>query len=361
MNTETNPVLQVEHLVKQFPVRRSRDVVHAVNDVTFELTAGETVALVGESGSGKTTVGRCILRLVDATSGRIVFKGIDISALNASRFRQFRPRIQMVFQEPYDSLNARFSIAAILEENLYLAGEKSRSRRRARILEILRLIQLPARLLAAYPHELTGSEQQRVSIGRALSTAPDIVVLDEPTSALDISVRGDIIRLLSEIQSETRVSYLFISHDLTAVREISDRVIIMYLGEIVEIAPTSDIFKHQLHPYSKALLASVLLPEVGKLDPSVMLRNEIPSPVNLPSGCYLHPRCPYALPVCEIERPTLRPFGPGRLAACHRADEFVDAGSPPQPTVRPSEVLTDLGAAGTKQGEMKTRTAQPPL
>jgi oligopeptide/dipeptide ABC transporter ATP-binding protein len=325
MSEGSEALLRVEHLVKHFPVRRSRDVVHAVNDVSFEVHAGETVALVGESGSGKTTVGRCILKLIDATSGHIFFKGQDTVALSSKSFRKVRPRVQMIFQEPYDSLNPRFTIAQILEENLYLAGGVSRSERRIRARELLRMVQLPSQLLDAYPHELTGGEQQRVSIGRALSTEPDLIVLDEPTSALDISVRGDIIRLLARLQSETGISYLFISHDMTAVREISNRVLIMYLGEIVEVAPNPDIFNHQLHPYSKALLASVLLPELGTRTRGVTLQSEIPSPVNLPSGCYLHPRCPFAVAICTDSRPKLEMHGlvPGRMAACHRTSELL--------------------------------------
>ena len=339
MSETPGVVLRIEHLVKHFPIRRSRDVVHAVNDVSFELHAGETVALVGESGSGKTTVGRCILKLIEATSGAIHFQGKDITSLSARQFRNLRPRVQMVFQEPYDSLNPRFTVAEILEENLSLAGGGSRAQRRKRVLELLGLVQLPIRLLQAYPHELTGGEQQRVSIGRALSTRPDLIVLDEPTSALDISVRADIIRLLSKLQAETGVAYLFISHDLTAVKEISHRVIIMYLGEIVEIAPNPEIFDDQLHPYSKALLASVLLPELAPRATGVLLQNEIPSPVTLPTGCYLHPRCPFALELCSTERTTLKVLAPGRMAACHRAHEFVSGAAE-------EEMLTSPRARG---------------
>lgn len=337
MNDTSKVVLRVEHLVKNFPVRGSRDIVHAVNDVSFEVHAGETVALVGESGSGKTTVGRCVLRLIDPTSGHIVFKGQDTTTLNSKSFRKLRPRIQMIFQEPYDSLNPRFTIADILEENLYLAGGSTRSDRRARALELLRMVQLPEHMLTAYPHELTGGEQQRVSIGRALSTGPDLIILDEPTSALDISVRGDIIRLLTRLQGETGISYLFISHDMTAVREISHRVLIMYLGEIVEVAPNPDIFHSQLHPYSKALLASVLLPELSERVRGVTLQSEIPSPVHLPTGCYLHPRCPFAVPLCANESPRLEAFGQDRLAACHRTRELFAGDLSAVEMVQPSD------------------------
>jgi oligopeptide/dipeptide ABC transporter ATP-binding protein len=316
-------VLRIERLVKHFPIRHSRDVVHAVNDVSFDVHAGETLALVGESGSGKTTVGRCVLKLIEATSGRIVFNGQDSTSLSQKEFRRLRPRVQMVFQEPYDSLNPRMSIRQILEENLLLEGRLDRQARDRRVLELLEITNLPQMLRRRYPHELTSSEQQRVGIARAISTHPDLVVLDEPTSALDISVRAEIISLLKTLQQETGIAYLFISHDLTAVKQISHRVAIMYLGAIVEVAPNPDIFDAQLHPYGQALLASVLFPDPDAVRAPVSLKGEIPSPVNLPSGCFLHPRCPFALPVCTVDRPELRPFPYHRFAACHRAEEFL--------------------------------------
>ena len=323
MSSAERAVLRVEHLVKHFPIRHSPDLVHAVNDVSFEVRAGETLALVGESGSGKTTVGRCILKLADATSGRIVFNGQDITALSQKAFRRLRPQVQMVFQEPYDSLNPRMSIRQILDENLLLEGRLDRTARERRVDELLELTHLPRTVRERYPHELTSSEQQRVGIARAIATKPDLVVLDEPTSALDISVRAEIIGLLKALQRETGIAYLFISHDLTAVREVSHRVAIMYLGAIAEVAPNPEIFDAQLHPYGKALLASVLFPDPDAVRPPVSLQGEIPSPVNLPTGCYLHPRCPFALPICAADRPMLRAFGGERQAACHRADEFV--------------------------------------
>jgi oligopeptide/dipeptide ABC transporter ATP-binding protein len=312
----------VVDLVKHFPVRRSSKVVHAVNGVSFTIGRGETLGLVGESGSGKTTVGRCILRLVEPTSGHIFFKGHDLTALQGSKFQTLRGSIQMVFQEPYESLNPRFTSRAIVEENLELAGMASRKDRRQRLMEVLELVRLPARVANTYPHELTSGEQQRLSIARALSTRPDLVVLDEPTSALDITVRGEIIRLLQDLQRQTGVSLLFISHDLTAVKEISHRVAIMYLGEIVEVARTNEIFSKQLHPYSLALLASVLFPDPTAELGAVKVAGEIPSPVDLPSGCHLHPRCPYAISRCETEWPPLRAVG-DRQVACHRAEDIL--------------------------------------
>jgi oligopeptide/dipeptide ABC transporter ATP-binding protein len=228
----------------------------------------------------------------------------------------------MVFQEPYESLNPRFTVRNLLDENLYLEGRLSRTQRESRVKEILGMVQIPERYLTAYPHELTGGEQQRVAIGRALSTRPALVVLDEPTSALDISVRADIIRLLREVQEETGVSYLFISHDMTAVKEIASRVAIMYLGQIVEVAPHPGVFDHQYHPYGKALLASVLLPDPDhQMDP-ISLSGEIPSPVFLPTGCQLHPRCPFAIEKCVSVVPAFEQYSEGRWAACHRVTEL---------------------------------------
>jgi oligopeptide transport system ATP-binding protein len=323
MSTPVDEVLRVENLVKTFPVRRGSGVVHAVSDVSFSIGRGETVGLVGESGSGKTTVGRCILRLVEPSSGTIRFGGQDITQMSQKQFRARRARIQMVFQEPYDSLNPRMRIASILEENLSLEGRLDETARRARVSELLEMIRLPARAAQAYPHELTSGEQQRVSVGRALATGPDLIVLDEPTSALDIGVRAEVIDLLADLQSRTGVSYLFISHDLTAVKQLSHRVIIMYLGEVVENAPTAELFAEQIHPYSMALLGSVLVPNPKARQQSIVLRREIPSPVNLPSGCYLHPRCPFAIADCETTRPQLEMARPGWSAACHRKDEIT--------------------------------------
>jgi oligopeptide transport system ATP-binding protein len=318
----SKPVLTVVDLVKHFPVRRSSKVVHAVNGVNFTIGLGETLGLVGESGSGKTTVGRCILRLVEPTSGHIVFKDQDLTTLQGSNLQKLRGSIQMVFQEPYESLNPRYTSRAIVEENLELAGISSRKDRQRRVMEVLELVRLPANVAKTYPHELTAGEQQRLSIARALSTRPDLVVLDEPTSALDITVRGEIIRLLQDLQKQTGVSLLFISHDLTAVKEISHRVAIMYLGEIVEVASTNEIFSRQLHPYSVALLASVLFPDPTAELGAVKIAGEIPSPVDLPSGCHLHPRCPYAISRCETEWPPLRTAA-NRQVACHRAEEIL--------------------------------------
>lgn len=315
-------ILDVQELVKHFPIRRSSDLVHAVNGVSFKLRAGETLALVGESGSGKTTVGRCVLKLTEATSGRLTFGGQDIAGLTRKAMRRLRPRMQMVFQEPYESLNPRFTINKIVSENLLLEGVLSAEERKTRVAEVLEMVQIQRLMLDAYPHELSAGEQQRVAIGRALATKPDLIVLDEPTSNLDISVRAGIIELLRQVQKETKVSYLFISHDLTAVREIAARVAIMYLGEIVELAPNPIVFDRQLHPYGKALMESVLLPDPRARVAPAGLKGEIPSPVHLPAGCQLHPRCMFAVSRCSLEKPAIQEYGGGRSAACHRVLEL---------------------------------------
>jgi oligopeptide transport system ATP-binding protein len=320
-----NTVVSVRCLVKDFPLRGSREVVHAVNDVSLDVQCGETLALVGESGSGKTTIGRCILKLIAPSCGQIYFQGQEITAMSDGKFRHLRPRIQMVFQEPYESLNPRMTVRQILDENLYMEGRLDRAQRKQRIQELMDMVRLPHIYLDRYPHELTGGEQQRVGIARAISTQPDFVVHDEITSNLDISVRAEIIELLMRLQHEFALSYLFISHDLTAVREISDRVAIMYLGKIIELAPTSEIFTYQLHPYGQALLSSVLLPEPGTVVGRVVLAGEIPSPVNPPKGCYLHPRCPFAKEKCRHDPfPPMESFFDGRHeSACWFACDFV--------------------------------------
>jgi oligopeptide/dipeptide ABC transporter ATP-binding protein len=311
-------VLRVEHLVKHFPVTGSKLTVQAVTDVSFEIRRGETLALVGESGSGKTTVGRCILRLTDPTSGSIYFADHAIDKLTGKALRQLRPRIQMVFQDPHDSLDPRYRASQIVEESLKLAGQKDAAARRERVCSLLAMVQLD-RLGDRFPHQLTGGQAQRVAIARAIATNPDLIVLDEPTSALDIAVRADIINLLMQLQEELGTSYLFISHDLTAVRHIADRVAIMYLGRLMEIAPAAAIFEKQLHPYGKALLSSVLYPDPAATPSRFVLTGEIPSPINVTLACPLHTRCPLAIEACASIPIRLAELEPGHFTACTRA------------------------------------------
>jgi oligopeptide/dipeptide ABC transporter ATP-binding protein len=315
-------LLRVESLVKHFPLKKNKFIA-AVNDVSFTISKGETLGLVGESGSGKTTVGRCILRLIDPTAGRVWFDGQDIMTLGDARMRQLRHRMQLVFQEPFASLNPRRSVQQTVEEPLVLEGKLNREERSRRVHEIIHSVHLSNRLLARYPSQLTASEQQRVGIARAIVTQPDLIVLDEPTSNLDQSVRAEILDVLIELQNKFGTSYLLISHDLTAVERVSHRIAIMYLGRLVETGTTEQIFSRQFHPYSKALLSAVLYPDpYRKLDPFV-LQGEIPSAVNPKDECTLHGRCPIGRDYCTVKFPPLEEVEKAHFAACYRWREFV--------------------------------------
>jgi oligopeptide/dipeptide ABC transporter ATP-binding protein len=324
-------LLRVERLVKHFEVEGGL-FVHAVDDVSFTIERGETLGLVGESGSGKTTVGRCVLHLIKPTAGRIVFDGMDITTLNSSELRPLRRRMSIVFQDPLGSLNPRMSVRDTVEEPLRFMDNLTPSERFGRVLETLDAVQLSSAYLSRFPHELTESEQQRVAIARAIVTRGDLVVIDEATSSLDPSVRAFILRLLRDLQTELGISYLFISHDLTAVQRISHRIAIMYLGHIVEVASTEAIFDKQLHPYSRALLSAVLYPNPArKLEPFV-LTGEIPSPINPPEECPLVSRCPFAQPECRGGMPPLLEVEPDHWSACFRSLEFIAEGVPARPS-----------------------------
>ena len=320
-------LLEVSGLVKHFPLSRSQTV-RAINDISFSIRKGEALALVGESGSGKTTTGRCILRLIEPTQGSLVFGGVDIGNMDTAKFRALRPRMQMVFQEPYDSLNPRMRIANIIEEPLRLSGTMTDKERRHRVEEMIELVRLDAHSYDQFPHQFSAGQQQRIGIARALVTRPELVVLDEPTSALDVSVRAEILDLLSDLQHELGIAYLFISHDLTAVRRVCDRVAIMYLGKIVESGETEEIFEKPLHPYSRALLSSVLYPDPTIQLSRFTLEGEIPSPIDLPEGCHLHQRCPWSTPQCRQAYPPVEAYGPSRQVACYLAGEMATEHSP---------------------------------
>ena len=309
------PLLEVQDLVMHFRQDAKR-IVKAVNGVSFVISPGEALALVGESGSGKTTVGRSLLRLIEPTGGRVTFLGQDITAMPVSRFRPLRSRLQMVFQEPFASLNPRMRVGRIVEEPLLLAGEGDARRRRERCLEALALVGLPPSAGAGFPHQFSAGEQQRIGIARAIATRPDLVVLDEPTSALDVSVRAEILALLDDLRRKLNLAYLFISHDLAAVQRVCQRVAIMYLGRIVETGATDELFAQPKHPYSRALLSSALFPDPKRIVPRFLLTGEIPSPINLPTGCHLHQRCPWAQPICATEAPGLETIMPGHLVSC---------------------------------------------
>lgn len=327
-------ILQVEHLVKEFPAPHGQ-VVHAVTDVSFQVHRGEALGLAGESGSGKTTVGRCVLRLIEPTSGTIRFRGEDVTRIPAAQFRKLRAGMQLVFQEPFDSLNPRLRISEAIAEPLLMTAEMSAKQRSDRVSELLGLVGLGKGYAGLYPHQISGGEQQRVGIARAIATNPDLVVLDEPTSALDVSVRAEILNLLRDLQRRLGIAYVFISHDLTAVRRVCHRVAIMYLGKLVEEGETEDLFSRPLHPYSRALLSSVLYPNPRQERSKFLLRGEIPSPINMPTGCPLHPRCPIAIAECKTIVPPYEEKKPGRPVSCIRVNHAMAVGQEPLPEPRP--------------------------
>ena len=320
-------LLEVRNLVKHFPVGGGMfggpvATVRAVDDVSFSVRRGETVGLVGESGCGKTTTGRCILQLERPTSGQILFEGTDLTTLPAEELRVLRRRIQVIFQDPYSSLNPRMTIGQILAEPLKvhrIIPEKAA--RAERVQELLAQVGLLPQHAHRYPHQLSGGQRQRVGIARALATEPSLIICDEPVSALDVSIQAQIINLLEELQSRLGLTYLFIAHDLSVVRHISDRVVVMYLGKIAEVADRTALYESPVHPYTRALLSAVPIPD-PKLEAKrehTVLRGEVPSPLNPPPGCVFHPRCPIAEPRCSAEIPLLREIHPEHRGACHLA------------------------------------------
>ena len=322
----TQPILQVRNLVKHFQIGGGlfgggAGIVKAVDGVSFEIHRGETLGLVGESGCGKTTTGRCILRLEPPTSGEVVFEGRDMSKLSDTEMRGLRRRIQVIFQDPYSSLNPRMTVGQIISEPLGVHGiVPDRAARAARVQDLLRHAGLLPAMARRYPHELSGGQRQRVGIARALAMEPSLIICDEPVSALDVSIQAQIINLLEELQAEFGLTYLFVAHDLSVVRHISDRVAVMYLGKIVEITDRKSLYENPQHPYTKALLSAVPIPDpvVEARREHVVLGGEVPSPLSPPSGCVFHPRCPIAVAECRTTVPELREIKPGHQAACIR-------------------------------------------
>jgi oligopeptide/dipeptide ABC transporter ATP-binding protein len=320
-------LLQVENLVKHFPVGGGMfsgptAVVRAVDDVSFTIRRGETVGLVGESGCGKTTTGRCILQLERPTSGRIVFDGVDLTTLGQAELRSVRRKVQVIFQDPYSSLNPRMTIGQILAEPIKVHGiVPDKAKRAARVRELLEQVGLSAQHARRYPHQLSGGQRQRVGIARALAMEPALIVCDEPVSALDVSIQAQIINLLEDLQKRLGLTYLFIAHDLSVVRHISDRVVVMYLGKIAEVADRRALYEEPLHPYTRALLSAVPIPDpaLEARREHTVLRGEVPSPLRPPPGCVFHPRCPIAVARCTTEVPALREVRPSHRAACHLA------------------------------------------
>jgi len=325
-------LLRVEDLKVYFPIKsglvfdRHVGDVKAVDGVSFEIRKGETLGLVGESGCGKTTVGRTILRLYDPTEGRIFFEGDDISSMSQKQMQRLRGRMQMVFQDPYSSLNPRQSVGNLISEPLKIHGISSGDKARARAEELLEIVGLPKSATARYPHEFSGGQRQRIGLARSLALNPDLIVADEPVSALDVSIQAQMINLLEELQDEFDLTYLFIAHDLAVVRHISDRVAVMYLGKIVEVADADDLYASPRHPYTMALLSAVPIPDpmVEDSRERILLKGDLPSPANPPQGCRFHTRCPFKQPDrCDSEDPELRTLADGHVAACHYAEEIM--------------------------------------
>ena len=319
-------LLQVKGLTKYFPIKgglfsREVDRVHAVDGVSFSIAAGETLGMVGESGCGKSTTGRCILRLIEPSSGEVRFNGQDVTAMNPQALREVRRDMQIIFQDPFASLNPRMTVEAIIGEALTIHKlTKSASEYQARVVDLLETVGLNADHMRRFPHEFSGGQRQRIGIARALAVSPKLIVCDEPVSALDVSIQAQVINLLEDLQAKMGLTYLFIAHDLSVVEHISNRVAVMYLGRVVEIAPARDLYTRPMHPYTEALLSAVPIPDPKAKKQRIVLTGDVPNPVNRPSGCHFHPRCPKATERCKVEEPVLKAVGTQHQAACHLND-----------------------------------------
>ncbi|HEY3291210.1 MAG TPA: dipeptide ABC transporter ATP-binding protein [Anaerolineae bacterium] len=325
----SSDLLQVKDLVKFFPIKggilqRTVAQVQAVNGVSFNVKQGETLGLVGESGCGKTTVGRTLLRLTPATSGQVIFEGKDLFKLNPAELKNIRRDMQIIFQDPYSSLDPRMPIGESIAEGLLVHGERSSKVRNEKVMEMLKKVGLEDYHARRYPHEFSGGQRQRIGIARALALRPKFIVCDEPVSALDVSIQSQVLNLLKDLQREFGLTYLFIAHNLGVVEHISDRVGVMYLGKMVELTDRESLFREPLHPYTKALLSAIPIPDPTIHRERIILQGDVPSPINPPSGCNFHPRCPWAIDKCKTDIPPLEEMRPGHLAACWVARQRID-------------------------------------
>jgi len=321
-----NVLIKVDNLTKHFPIirgaiiQRQVGAVQAVDKVSFDIREGETLGLVGESGCGKSTTGRCIVQLIRPTSGKVLYRGKELTQLKGERLRQERRNMQFIFQDPYASLNPRMTVGDIVGEPLDIHGlEKTRKERNERVKVLLRLVGLNPYFINRYPHEFSGGQRQRIGVARALALNPEFIVCDEPISALDVSIQAQVVNLLEELQGRFGLTYLFIAHDLSMVRHISDRTAVMYLGKVVELATRDELYSHPLHPYTQALLSAVPIPDpvIERKRQRIILKGDVPSPVNPPTGCRFHTRCPLAQDICKRVEPEWREVGPGHWVACH--------------------------------------------
>ncbi len=321
------PLLEVKNLKKFFPIKggilgRTKAHVHAVDDISFTLRRGETLGLVGESGCGKSTLGKSILRLIEPTSGSVAFEGVDLLKLPAASMREKRRDLQIIFQDPFSSLNPRMTVGDILAEPFIVHRIGGKSEIEKKVANLLDIVGLPQDAHSRYPHEFSGGQRQRIGIARAIALNPKLVVADEPVSALDVSIQSQILNLLSDLKKSHDLSYLFVAHDLAVIEHISDSVAVMYLGKIAEYASSEDLYHKPSHPYTKALIAAIPIPEVGRKKERHLLTGDVPSPINPPNGCYFHPRCPFATEICKQKFPELKNRGTKdkpHLVACHHA------------------------------------------
>ena len=320
-------LIEVENLVKYFPVRtgifsRISAWVKAVDGVTFNIKRGETLGLVGESGCGKTTTGRCIIRLIEPTSGKIMYNGEDLLTATTERLLKLRKEMQIIFQDPFASLNPRMNVGRIIGEGLAIQKKYSKSEIQDRVIDLLKKVGLEVDHIKRYPHEFSGGQRQRIGIARALAVNSKFIVCDEPVSALDVSIQSQILNLLDRLQKEFDLTYLFVAHDLSVVEHVSDRVAVMYLGKIVEITFRDELYENPLHPYTQALLSAVPVPDPRVKTKRIILKGDVPSPVNVPPGCNFHPRCMYRKDICSKDIPELRDISKGHIVACHFAGEL---------------------------------------